>query len=143
MPWARKWIRESPQKWDASKARIVGAAGSAVFGHAFEERREGELLPAEWWRVEEDGKTVGFGWMDVNWGDAEVLLAVDPSARGKGVGSFALGELEREASARGLNYLLNVVRPTHPARDAFVTWLLRRGFDGTDGGRFVKRVERR
>ncbi len=140
---ALAWIHESPAKWDAGKARLVGRAQKGVFDTRYAQAKEGDLVPGEWWRVEEDGRTIGYGWLDVNWGDAEVLLAVDPAARGKGVGSFALAELEREASARGLNYLLNVVRPTHPARDTFVAWLVRRGFDGTDGGRFVKRVDRR
>ena len=74
----------------------------------------GALAPSEWWRVEKDGRVVGYGWLDVNWGDAEILLATDPEDRRQGVGSFILDHLSEEASTRGLRYLTNVVRPTHP-----------------------------
>ena len=81
-------------------------------------RQPGERLPSDWWRVEDDGRVVGYGWLDDVWGDAEILLAVEESARGTGAGAFALARLEEEAAARGLNYVVNVVRDTHPDRDA-------------------------
>ncbi len=135
---ALEWIRENPPRWDADKARIVGDAPEGIFG--LPRRAEGELVAGEWWRVEEDGRVVGYGWMDTVWGDAEILLAVDPAARGRGVGSFVVERLEAEAAARGLNYLYNVVRPTHPERDAVVAWLEGRGFERRRDGRLVKRV---
>lgn len=133
-----EWIRENPALWDAGKARIVGGAPEGIF--ELPPRAEGELVAGEWWRVEEDGRAVGYGWMDTVWGDAEILLAVDPAARGRGVGSFVLERLEAEAAARGLNYLYNVVRPTHPDHDAVVAWLEARGFERRRDGRLVKRV---
>ena len=36
---------------------------------------DGDLIAAEWWRVEEAGAVLGYGWMDHTWGDAEILLA--------------------------------------------------------------------
>lgn len=133
-----QWIRENPPLWDADKARIVGGASEGIF--ELPPRAEGQLVPGDWWRVEEDGRTIGYGWMDTVWGDAEILLAVDSAARGRGVGSFVLERLEAEAAARGLNYLYNVVRPTHPERETVAAWLEARGFERRRDGRLVKRV---
>ena len=57
-----------------------------------------------------------------------------------GAGAFALSQLEDEAAARGLNYVVNVVRDTHPQRDAVTAWFQARGFLGTDDGRLRKQV---
>src|SRR5687768_9850876 len=95
------WIHESPAKWDAGKARLVGRAPRGTFDARYEHAHEGDLVPGEWWRVEEDGRTIGYGWLDVNWGEAEILLATDPEVRGRGVGTYILLNLEAEAHARG------------------------------------------
>jgi GNAT superfamily N-acetyltransferase len=121
------WIHENPPHWDESKARLLGSApdGSIkVPGHEI-----GDLMSGEWWRVDEDGAVAGYGWMDTTWGDAEVLLVVDAGRRGRGVGTFILDQLEREAGARGLNYLYNVVPARHPDRGGFAKWLEKRGFE--------------
>jgi N-acetylglutamate synthase-like GNAT family acetyltransferase len=134
------WIHESPAKWDADKTRVIGRAPVGVFDARYAQAREGDLVPGEWWRVEEEGRTIGYGWLDVNWGDAEVLLATDPEARGRGVGTFILLNLEAEAFARGLNYLYNVVRSTHPERDKVTEWLAERGFTSSEDGRLMRAV---
>jgi N-acetylglutamate synthase-like GNAT family acetyltransferase len=103
-------------------------------------RRPGEQLTSDWWRVERDGRVVGYGWLDDVWGDAEVLLAVDGAARRTGVGAFVLARLEDEAAARGLNYVVNVVRADHPEQDAVAGWLHGRGFAAAEDGRLRKRV---
>jgi GNAT superfamily N-acetyltransferase len=104
--------------------------------------QDGELIPGEWWRVEEDGVVLGYGWMDYTWAEAEILLAVDAAQQGRGVGAFILERLEREAAARGLRYLHNVVRPGHPDRDAVARWLQSHGFEhGHDDDRLMRRVE--
>jgi len=97
-------------------------------------------MEGDWWRVERDGRVVGYGWLDDVWGDAEILLVVDQDARGSGVGGFVLQQLEREAGARGLNYVVNVVRETHPQREQVTAWFLAHGFRGTDDGRLRKQV---
>ena len=77
------WIRESPPYWDESKAEIVGGAPAGIF--PISDRKVGELLPGDWWRVERDGKVAGYGWMDTTFGgDAEILLAVHPAMQGRG-----------------------------------------------------------
>jgi GNAT superfamily N-acetyltransferase len=121
-----QWIRESPAYWDTPKRRIIGGAPDGVF--RTKNFREDEVLPGAWWRVEHDGKTVGYGWMDETWGDAEVLLAVDADARRQGVGAFILDELEKEARHEGLNYLYNVVREKHPDKAAVSAWLQKHRF---------------
>ncbi len=75
---------------------------------------------------------MGYGWLDATWGgDAEILLAVDASAREQGVGSFVIGHLEDEAASRGLNYVYNTVRDSHPDRDDLHDWLAVRGYRGS------------
>ena len=76
------------------------------------------------------------------WGDAEILLATDPEHRGQGVGTFVLEHLEHEAKERGLNYVYNTVRPTHPDREAVTAWLEKRGFEPSEDGSLLRAVAR-
>jgi len=138
-----RWIRDNPARWDVHKAKIVGGAPVGVFDTRYRACREGDLIPCEWWRVERDGEVVGFGWLDVVWGDAEILLATDPEAAGSGVGGFILEQLEAEASSRGLRYLYNVVRPTHPRAAEVTRWLEKRGFHASEDGRLTRGVPAR
>ena len=139
---ALQWQHENPALWDAHKARIVGAEPPGVFDSRYANVRAGQLVPGEWWRVEEDGEVVAYGWLDVNWGDAEVLLATEPGRRGQGIGSFVMAHLEAEAARRGLNYLTNLVRPTHPDGAQLAAWLEKRGFIEVADGRHVRSVRR-
>ena len=116
-----EWIDEHPPVWDDDKARIVGGAAPGVFDLG--DPKPGDPLPGEWWRVE-----------------AEMLLAVDPPHRGGGVGTFVLDQLEAEAAKRGLNYIYNVVRPTHPDGDRVTAWLCGRGFEPSSDGVLRRRV---
>jgi N-acetylglutamate synthase-like GNAT family acetyltransferase len=135
-----EWIHENPPHWDSNKAAIVGGAPEGIFDIGGYE--EAQVIPGEWWRVESDGAVVGYGWMDCTWGDAEILLAVAPSGQKHGAGSFILDHLEREAAERGLNYLYNVVRPTHPDGPGVTKWLVARGFEPSRGDRLVRHVKR-
>lgn len=135
---ALTWHRESRAVWDDNKQRVVGGAPSGVF--AVTDSAPGTLLPGDWWRVEGDGRVVGYGWMDYSWGDAEILLAVDPTYQGGGVGTFILDRLDEEAAARGLNYLYNVIPAKHPDKEGLKRWLLRRGFAGSLEGELFKRT---
>ncbi|WP_266219066.1 GNAT family N-acetyltransferase [Paraliomyxa miuraensis] len=135
-----KWIHESPPYWDADKARIVGGAGAGIFEPSLTNRELDTMLPNDWWRAEEDGKTVGYGWMDTTWGDAEILLAVDPDARRHGIGTFILERLEAEARERGLNYIYNLVRETHPLHTEVTTWLEARRFTASEDGKLLRAV---
>jgi len=138
-----RWIRENPARWDADKARIVGEAPMGTFAGDFRHLRDGTVAPGEWWRVEdESGRVVAYGWMDVVWGDAEILLAVDPPARGHGVGTFVLEQLQLEAARRGLHCLCNVVSPDHPRKVEVTRWLELRGYSATADGRLLRTVVR-
>jgi hypothetical protein len=83
-----EWIHEDAPRWDDPKDAIVGGATEGVFDLG--NYREGDVIPGEWWRVEEGGKVLGYGWMDATWGEAEILLAVDPAQQKRGVGGFIL-----------------------------------------------------
>jgi ribosomal protein S18 acetylase RimI-like enzyme len=125
------WHSEgSPPRWDEDKIRVVGAAPAGLFG-SLRALAPGAMLPGDWWRVTDEEQVVGYAWMDVTWGDAEILLAVDPAAQRRGIGTYALDRLDEEAGRRGLRYLYNVVPAAHPAPDALTGWLERRGFAST------------
>jgi N-acetylglutamate synthase-like GNAT family acetyltransferase len=136
-----RWVKDDDPRWDADRERVFATLGSDVFPGLT--RHMGDQLPSDWWRVETDDGVVGYGWLDDVWGDAEILLAVEESARGAGAGAFALARIEDEAAARGLNYVVNVVRDTHPDRGAVTGWFLAHGFSGTDDGRLRKQVGNR
>jgi N-acetylglutamate synthase-like GNAT family acetyltransferase len=133
-----RWVHEDDPRWDADRQRVFASVPAGVFSAAA--REPGERLPSDWWRVERDGRVVGYGWLDDVWGDAEILLAVDAAERRGGIGGYILDRLEDEAAARGLNYVLNVVRESHPDRDALTAWLQARGFTATEHGRLRKQV---
>ena len=134
----RRWIHEdAPARWDADKEAVLGSAPQGALD--VEALRGSGILPGDWWRVEEDGRAVAYGFMDAVWGDAEILVAVGPEAQGRGVGRFVLERLEEEARARGLRYLYNVVRPTHPRGAEVTRWLTSRGFKPSEEGGVLRR----
>jgi GNAT superfamily N-acetyltransferase len=129
---ALTWIREDTPRWNESKRAIVG--GAAPGSLVVPKLGVGDLAPGEWFRVEDDGTPVGYGWMDCTWGDAEITIAVDPDRRRSGVGAFIVGSLAKEAAARGVNYLYNAVPPTHPDRAGVTRWLESQGFKPSGDG---------
>ena len=135
-----RWIHESVPLWDADKARIVGGAQPGTLPSKLASHADKEVLPDDWWRVEHEGRCVGYGRMDVTWGDAEILLVVEPEAQGQGVGTFILEHLEHEARARGLNYLYNQVHPEHPAQQDITSWLQNRAFSSTEDGQLARAI---
>lgn len=131
------WIHEATPSWDAGKDRIIGGAPEGIF--RLDNYKAQGIIPGEWWRVERDGRVVGYGWMDANFGDAEILLAVDPAAQGVGVGAFILEQLAQEAARHGLNYMYNVVSSRHPRRDAVTRWLIEQGFERSHDDESLRR----
>jgi GNAT superfamily N-acetyltransferase len=127
------WHHEASPTWDADKQRVIGSAPPGALDLSF---ADGAPLPGDWWAARtSDGVAVGYGWLDANWGgDAEILLAVDASSQQQGVGSFVIARLEDEAARRGLNYVYNTVRDTHPQRDDLHDWLAVRGYRGSQSG---------
>lgn len=136
------WIRENPATWDADKLRVIMGAPKGIFDERYGHLSLGALVPGEWWRVERDGQTVGYGWLDAVWGNAEVLLATADGAHRQGVGAFIVQHLDDEARSRGLNYLYNVISPSHPDADGLRLFLEAAGFVGTGSGRLFKRSTR-
>ena len=140
-----QWIHETIPYWDHDKTRIVGGADDESFPHQFEPLTAANhmgVLPGDWWRIQDGAEVLGYGWMDVTWGDAEMLVVVDPTKRRQGIGTEILDRLEDEARARGLNYLYNFVSPNHPARGEVVRWLRKRSFLAGDDGTLVRAVIR-
>ena len=131
------WIHENPAFWDPDKARIVGSPAEGIF--ALGQRKLGEIVPGEWWRVVDGGQIVGYGWLEHTWADAEVLLAVDPTRQRQGIGSFILARLDDEAAKRGIHYLCNVVPSKHPDPERVTRWLEAHGFERSHGDRSLRR----
>ena len=136
------WIRDNPPRWDAYKKRLIAEAPVGIFDTRYTSLVPGDPVAGEWWRVLDGDQVVGFGWLDVVWGDAEILLATAPDARGRGVGAFILERLDAEARERGLNYLYNIVRTTHPEGAKVTAWLQKHGFHTDVDGRLVRAVKR-
>lgn len=127
-----RWIREDAPRWDADKQRVFGPAELAATG--LTPPPDGAPVADEWWHVAgESGEIVGYGWLDTQWGDAEVTFVVAADRRGQGIGEFILDRLEAEAAARGLNYIYNVVPATSPNSEWVTAWLIERGFQAGDG----------
>jgi GNAT superfamily N-acetyltransferase len=127
-----QWIREDAPCWDADKQRLFGEAELAAT--ALNPPAPGALVADEWWHVADAaGVIVGYGWLDSEWGDAEVTFVVAPDRRGEGVGEFIIDHLEAEAAARGLNYIYNVVPATSPNPEWVTAWLVGQGFVAGDG----------
>jgi GNAT superfamily N-acetyltransferase len=93
--------------------------------------------------VEQRGETVGYGWIDLVWGDAEILIATAPERKGQGVGTFIVERLVEEAEHQGVTRVCNVVRPDHPEAAKLTGWLTARGFREGADGRLERRVRRR
>lgn len=134
------WVREERPVWDAEKARI---AASAPEGALALDVVDGAELPGDWFVAKDGDAVVGFGFLDMTWGgDAEITLVVDGDRQGQGVGSFVMDHLEQEARTRGINYVHNTVRDTHPQRDEVHDWLLVRGYRGNESDASLrKRVD--
>ena len=119
------WLHEPHPLWDNDKERIIGSVPQGLLDV---DGRPGEAVTGEWWRAEDPDGVVGYGWMDSAWGDAEILLVVEPHRQSHGVGSFILDHLESEAASRGVNYVYNRVRGDHAHRARVREWLLGRGY---------------
>ena len=123
------WHKDESPRWDADKQRLFGAAELAATG--LKRPVDGAPLADEWWRVlDDDGSVVGYGWLDSEWGDAQISFLVAPDERGKGIGAFVVDHLEDEARRRGLNYIYNVVPDSHPDRAWMTKWLTDHAFSG-------------
>jgi GNAT superfamily N-acetyltransferase len=127
------WTREDTPSWDADKQRLFGPAELAAT--ALTPPAPGAPVADEWWHVSDpSGQVVGYGWLDTEWGDAEITFLVDSARRGEGIGAFIVNHLESEAAARGVNYIYNVVPRTSPDPEWITGWLAAQGFAPGEGG---------
>jgi GNAT superfamily N-acetyltransferase len=127
-----QWIREDDPRWDADKQRLFGPAELAAT--ALTPPVRGGPVADEWWHVADAaGVVVGYGWLDSEWGDAEITFIVARDRCGEGIGEFIVDHLEAEAAARGLNYVYNVVPATSPDPEWIAAWLVGHGFVAGNG----------
>lgn len=136
-----EWVREQNPKWDADKQRLFGELAAGLFPE-LRASSLGTPLPGEWWRVVRGDETVAYGWMDITWGDAEMLVAVRSDQQRHGAGTYVIDRLDEEAAKRGVRYLYNVVPHAHPTPAALRGWLERRGFSESGEGGLLRRQVR-
>jgi GNAT superfamily N-acetyltransferase len=135
------WTKEDRPRWDADKRRLFGEAELASVGR--QAAVDDAFIADEWWRVtDETGTLVGYGWLDLEWGDARISFLVAPAHRGHDRGDFILEQLEAEARNRGLNYIYNLVPATHPDRPWMTHWLALHGFHKSARGDLRRQVRR-
>ena len=133
------WVKEDVPRWDSDKQRLFD--DTALLSVGMDRPGAGTPLADEWWHVVDDeGAIVGYGWLDSEWGDAQITFFVDPSRRGEGIGSFVLDHLEDESHKRGLNYIYNVVPDSHPDRAWMTGWLQRHGLRESTHGDLRRQV---
>ncbi len=138
-PGTLQWVREDNPRWDADKDRLFGDVDLASVG--LSRPAVGVAVADEWWQATDAaGVVVGYGWLDSEWGDAEITFMVAPAYRGAGVGDFIVGNLEREAGERGLNYIYNRVPASHPDAGWMTGWLAGHGFVDAGSGELRRRV---
>ena len=127
-----RWIREDAR---AGTRTSSGCSARPSWRRpALTPPQPGAPVADEWWHVADaSGEVVGYGWLDSEWGDAEVTFLVAAGRRGEGIGAFIVDHLEAEAAARGLNYIYNVVPATSPDPGWVTAWLVARGFVAGDG----------
>ena len=113
-------LREAAARdMDAAMA-VMERAFDPAFGEAWSRGQcLGMLsLPDVWLILAEDGgdRPLGFALSRVTLDDAELLLlAVDPAARGQGIGTALITRTAFVAEARGATRLLLEVRESNPA----------------------------
>src|SRR5579863_4025925 len=133
------WTKEDAPVWDAAKRDVFGPDGLAATGLV--PPADGAPLADEWWRVTDDaGAVAGYGWLDSEWGDAQVTFLVAPARPGAGIGEFIVARLEHEAAQRGLNYIYNVVPASHPEPAWMTGWLTGHGFAVSGSGDLRRQV---
>lgn len=129
------WIHEAPAYWDTSKEALLGPCCPIDVP-----RTPGCPLPGDWWCVRDEDAVLAYAALDVTWGDAEIVIAVHPGVRGRGIGSFVIDRLEVEARVRGLHYLCSRVPADHPDARELAQWLHARRFSAHEGETWVRAV---
>ncbi|MHA3704794.1 GNAT family N-acetyltransferase [Jatrophihabitans sp. YIM 134969] len=133
------WTKEARPRWDEDKDRVFTDADLAAVGLG-SRPAVGDAIADEWWAVRSDDDVVGYGWLDSEWGDAQITFSVAAAHRGAGVGSYVVDCLADEARERGLSIIYNVVPATHPDPAVVTAWLEARGFADAGEGELRKKV---
>ncbi len=135
------WTKQNRPRWDADKDRLFSDDDLAAVGFGARPAA-GDAIADEWWevRVADDADVAGYGWLDSEWGDAQITFFVAEAHRRSGLGSFVVDRLAGEAHERGLSVIYNVVPKSHPELAVITAWLEARGFTDAGEGELRKQI---
>ncbi|GEM_PF-5388488 len=120
------WIKEDKAIWNENKARIIGSNIGSFF---LDFPVQSDILPGEWFNLtDENGEIVGYGWINVSEGDAEISVAIDGKYQGRGYGSQIIDNLYREVESLGFEEIIVVVRQENPNASDVVKWAYKNGY---------------
>ena len=115
MRWPCTGRRKTPRAGTPASSGCSGPEELAAVG--ITAPAPGEPIADEWWQVtDDDGAVAGYGWLDSEWGDAEITFLVDRARRGAGIGGFIVAGWRTRPPGAGLNYIYNVVPASTPTR---------------------------
>ena len=129
-------IKEDNPIWNLEKNRIFTSIDQGTFEYNLKELGLGIALEHEWWKLVENKKVLGFGWINYTNDDFEISFVVYDDYTGKGLGSFIINELEKLGESKGYRKILAIVKETNPNSEKIIEYLYRKGYsfyiDGID-----------
>lgn len=122
-----QFIQDTEAKWNDEKKVIFDEVESGTFD--FYEVALNAPLPFEWWKIIDDnGITMGFGWINFEENDFEISFVVKNEFRKNSVGSIIVKELEELAIQRGVSHVLAIVKSSNPNSSKMIKWLYERDY---------------
>jgi ribosomal protein S18 acetylase RimI-like enzyme len=119
------WIQEQPALWDETKQNILGANKGAF---DIEHTQVGGELDGVWFKLIDNNEIIGYGWIDLAYGNPEISIAVDSHKRFSGYGNTILRNLEEKALALGFSEVECIVRRKNADAINAIKWFHRNGF---------------
>lgn len=119
------WIKEEEPVWDSDKEDIIDCAPQGSFNMG---PKSNGTISGDWWKLVENKRVIGYGWISMISGDAELLIAVRKSEQHKGYGNIILENLEMEASKLKHNKVVAIIQSENINAVNIIYWLDRKGF---------------
>lgn len=120
------WIKEEKPLWDRNKIKIIG---SNIGCFVISDIQEGDKLEGKWFKLTDKyGQIVGYGWIDIIGGEAEISVAVDKKYKGNGYGTQIINNLYTEIKKLGFDEVIAVVREENSNAEDVIRWVYKNGY---------------